>query len=45
VDLLVDGATLHLFVADRQRQTVQVSFSADRLDEFPNARDLVGLHP
>lgn len=45
VDLLIDGATLHLFVADRQRQTVQVSFSADRLDEFPNARDLVGLHP
>jgi len=45
VDLLVDEANLHLFVGDGQRQAVQVSFSADRLEEFPTRRDLAGRQP
>lgn len=45
VDLLVDEASLHLFVADGQRQAVQVTFSADRLDEFPTKSDLISRLP
>lgn len=40
VDLLVDGADLHLFVGDSQRRALHLSFSENDLGRFPTKEEL-----